>query len=67
MFTCYILYSYLLGKYYVGSTSDMEGRLRRHLSNHKGFTGSKADWEVKWMQTFETRQEALVMEKLVKY
>ncbi|MGY6522384.1 MAG: GIY-YIG nuclease family protein [Mongoliitalea sp.] len=40
--TCYfyILYSQTLDKYYLGHTCDiLEDRLRRHLSNHKGFTG----------------------------
>ena len=66
MFRCYILYSAALGKYYIGSTSDLEGRLRRHLSNHKGFTGTKPDWQIKWVQSFETKKEALEVEKRIK-
>ncbi len=66
MHCCYILYSAALRRYYVGSTSDMNGRLRRHLSNHKGFTGRNADWEIKWKQSFESKVEALEAEKLIK-
>ncbi|WP_435254320.1 GIY-YIG nuclease family protein [Tenacibaculum sp. A30] len=29
----YILYSKTLDKYYIGSTNDVENRLRKHLSN----------------------------------
>ncbi|WP_333908728.1 GIY-YIG nuclease family protein [Marinigracilibium pacificum] len=36
----YILYSRILDKYYVGHTGDLlTERLRKHNSNHKGFTG----------------------------
>ena len=66
MFCCYILYSDTLGKYYIGSTSDLDGRLRRHLSNHKGYTGTKTDWQIKWAQIYETKKEALNVEKLIK-
>ena len=34
----YILYSKLLDKYYVGSTTNVMERLKKHLNNHKGFT-----------------------------
>ncbi|HEY0741275.1 MAG TPA: GIY-YIG nuclease family protein, partial [Chryseosolibacter sp.] len=38
--TFYILYSTSLNKYYIGHTEDeMISRLRRHNSNHKGFSG----------------------------
>ncbi|MCB9019399.1 MAG: GIY-YIG nuclease family protein [Chitinophagales bacterium] len=37
--TFYILYSKDLDRYYIGHTCDqIEERLRKHLSNHKGFT-----------------------------
>ncbi|MEO5909802.1 MAG: GIY-YIG nuclease family protein [Pelobium sp.] len=44
MFYVYILYSSILNKYYVGSTSNLPERIRKHNSNHKGFTGISADW-----------------------
>ncbi|MCB9811278.1 GIY-YIG nuclease family protein [Candidatus Nomurabacteria bacterium] len=47
MYLLYILYSKTLGRYYVGHCeAPLEERLRRHLSNHKGFTGKAKDWEV---------------------
>jgi len=36
MYYFYILYSPTLDNYYLGHTSDINGRLRRHNSNHKG-------------------------------
>ena len=45
MYTVYILYSNNIHSYYVGYTSmPMDERLKRHLTNHKGFTGKANDW-----------------------
>jgi predicted GIY-YIG superfamily endonuclease len=44
-FHFYILRSETLQKYYLGHTGDtLEERLRKHNSNHKGFTGRADDW-----------------------
>nr|WP_309759194.1 GIY-YIG nuclease family protein [Flavobacterium sp.] len=46
MFYVYILFSKSRDMYYIGSTSMVvEERLRRHLSDHKGFTARAKDWE----------------------
>ena len=42
----YILFSKGRNCYYVGSTSNLEGRLRRHNTDHSGFTGSVSDWVI---------------------
>ncbi|MEO5642000.1 MAG: GIY-YIG nuclease family protein [Bacteroidia bacterium] len=63
----YILFSKKLNKYYVGYTSDdLEERLRKHNSNHSGFTGGFGDWEIKHFESFETKEEALIREKQIK-
>ena len=50
----YILYSEVLLKYYVGSThGTIEERLRRHLSDHHGFTGKSKDWKVVYFEYYE--------------
>jgi putative endonuclease len=47
MATFYILHSDLLDKFYIGATdTDLSGRLKKHLSDHKGFTGKAKDWKV---------------------
>ena len=47
MHATYIIYSETIEKYYVGSTSmNLFERLKRHNSNHKGFTGRTNDWVV---------------------
>jgi putative endonuclease len=62
----YILYSSSIGKYYVGSTDNVEERLRRHLSNHKGFTGKAKDWELVYTEEFESIVGAHQRERQIK-
>jgi len=67
MYFVYIIYSPSLNKFYIGSTGDNPlERLRKHNSNHKGFTGGKGDWEIKHHEQFNTKQEALKKEKTIK-
>ncbi|NCC73403.1 MAG: GIY-YIG nuclease family protein, partial [Sphingobacteriia bacterium] len=54
----YMLYSPALDRYYYGHTSTIEGRLRRHNSRHRGFTGNKADWEVVYTEEYPTKELA---------
>ncbi len=66
-FNVYILHSSTLNKYYVGYTSlSVEERLRRHNSNHKGFTGKANDWVVKWSEYHPDKASALLKEKQIK-
>ena len=62
----YILHSKSLNKFYIGATRDIQERLRRHLSNHKGFTGTTADWTLCYHETFESMQLAKQREKQLK-
>ena len=63
----YILYSAQVDRYYVGSTS-MEplARLRRHLSNHKGFTGKAKDWVIVYTEVFDSSGQARKREQQIK-
>ena len=62
----YILSSETADKYYIGHTSQLEDRLRKHNSNHKGFTGKTNDWKVVYTETFETKSEAYAKERQAK-
>ena len=67
MYHFYILYSSLADKYYIGHTGDiLAERLRKHNSNHKGFTGSTPDWKIAYTETFPTKEAALHREREVK-
>jgi putative endonuclease len=67
MFHTYILFSSTLNKYYIGHTGDeLQERLRKHNSNHKGFTGSIPDWDYVYTEKFETKTEAYARERQIK-
>ncbi|WP_242695864.1 GIY-YIG nuclease family protein [Desertivirga brevis] len=66
MYIVYILYSSSLNKYYIGSTSNLPERLRKHNTKHKGFTGGPSDWEVAFMEKYERKEDALKREKQIK-
>jgi len=66
MFYLYILKSEKINSYYVGVSSDVEERLKRHLSNHNGYTAKTKDWIIAYTESFETKTEALKREKQIK-
>jgi len=66
MFYLYILFSEKINCYYVGVSSNVEERLSRHLSNHKGYTSKVKDWIIVYTESFETKTEALKREKQIK-
>ncbi|MEX2235618.1 MAG: GIY-YIG nuclease family protein [Cyclobacteriaceae bacterium] len=63
----YILYSPGSNKYYVGHTTEpIEERLRKHNSNHKGFTGKFHDWAIVYLEKYPSKDEAYAREREVK-
>ena len=67
MFKVYILFSASLNKYYIGFTGDdISERIRKHNSNHKGFTGGVGDWKLLYSENYPTKQEALAREREIK-
>jgi putative endonuclease len=62
----YIIYSQSLGKYYIGHTNNLEGRISRHKSNHRGFTGKVNDWTAVYSEEYSTKSEAYSREMKVK-
>ena len=63
----YILYSLSLDKYYVGHTcEELEERIRKHLTNHKGFTAKTKDWELVYGKKFEDKSKAYDFELSIK-
>ncbi len=55
----YILHSLSLDKFYVGSTSmSIEERLKKHLTNHDGFTSKAKDWVIVYYESYNTIQLA---------
>ena len=66
MYFVYILYSLTKDKFYVGSCQNVDERVRRHNTNHAGFTGKIGDWVVKWSEEHQDKNAALKREKQIK-
>jgi putative endonuclease len=63
----YILFSESLNRYYYGHTCDeLDERMRKHNSNHKGFTGNANDWNLVYNEEYPTKTEAQNRELQVK-
>ena len=63
----YILYSLSLDKFYIGHTcEDINDRLRKHISNHKGFTAKTKDWEIVYSEEFDNKSRAYERERTIK-
>jgi putative endonuclease len=45
---------------------NLEERLRRHNTNHKGFTGTANDWNYFHVEEFSSKGEAVKREKEIK-
>ena len=66
MFYTYIIQSETTGRYYVGSTQDVDERLRRHNAGHSKSIRNKGPWTLVKTLEFETRGETMLMEKKIK-
>jgi putative endonuclease len=44
----------------------MDERLRKHNSNHKGFTGNSTDWKLVYKEEFEDKNSAYARERQIK-
>ncbi len=62
----YILYSKSLDLYYIGSSKNPVERLRKHLSNHKGYTSKAKDWKISYTEFFDSKLLAFKREKQLK-
>ena len=63
----YILYSQKANKFYIGHTTEqMNERLRKHNSNHTGFTAKFRDWVNVYTETHVTKEAAYAREREVK-
>ncbi|MDP8223209.1 MAG: GIY-YIG nuclease family protein [Candidatus Lernaella stagnicola] len=70
MFFVYVLQSETSGRFYCGSTADLEERLKRH--NDQNYTGTQTTkrfpgpWRLVWSMELPTRSEAMAKEKQIK-
>jgi len=65
-FCVYIMWSERLGKFYVGSTGNLENRVKRHNKGEEKFTSKGVPWKLIWSESYRTRSEAVQMENKIK-
>lgn len=66
MHTVYILYSPSTDQYYIGQSKDLQITLWQHNAKTIPATAGGKPWEVKFTQSFDTRNEALSLEMRLK-
>jgi putative endonuclease len=54
----YILQSESSGRFYVGSTDDLDRRLSEHLRGHTPSTRGRGPWKLAYTESFETLLQA---------
>ena len=62
----YILYSKTADRYYIGYTSNLAERLKKHRSKNKGFTSIASDWTIVYTEAYSSKQEAMSRERKIK-
>jgi putative endonuclease len=62
----YILFSDKFGKYYIGQTNNLEGRLKKHNSGNVISTKPYIPYRIVWSCSKPSRQEAMELEKKLK-
>ncbi|RPA67834.1 GIY-YIG nuclease family protein [Cyclobacteriaceae bacterium YHN15] len=62
----YIIYSHKLGKDYIGQTSDLDARMKRHNGGRNPFTKRGVPWELVHFLNCDSRAEAMKLEKRIK-
>jgi putative endonuclease len=63
MYYVYILYSKSHDRLYIGQTNNIENRVKRHNSGYEPSTKSYVPWILIKFFEYETRDEAVKMEK----
>ena len=65
-FSIYILESLKDGSYYVGSTNNLEDRLKRHNEGRVAYTKPKRPWELVYSEEHPDRSSAAKREHEIK-
>jgi len=66
MFFVYILEAKESKRYYVGQTNNLDDRIKRHNQGKNLSTKAFIPWHLKWWKEYQTRSEAVMVEKTLK-
>ena len=62
-FFFYILQSEKDGSYYLGQTSNLQDRLKRHNQGRSRYTKNRGPWKLVYQESFTSRSEAVRREQ----
>jgi predicted GIY-YIG superfamily endonuclease len=62
----YILESLSDGSFYVGSTEDLNSRLKEHNNKRSKYSSSKGPWKIVWYGAFVNKLKAYRFERYLK-
>jgi putative endonuclease len=66
MYFVYIIYSDKSEIYYRGYSENPTRRLEQHNNNESRYTSNKGPWELVYLESKETKKDALIREKALK-
>ena len=66
VFFIYILKSRQNGKYYIGSTNDLDDRIKRHNEGRSKYTKSGIPWDLVYYEEHPDRSSAVNREQKIK-
>ncbi len=66
MYHVYVLLSEKTGRFYVGSTDDVDRRFFQHSAGYSKSTRHGAPWRLVRLESFETRSEPVKRERFYK-
>ncbi|WP_299901656.1 GIY-YIG nuclease family protein [uncultured Aquimarina sp.] len=66
MYTVYILFSSSNDKYYVGHTSNLTDRVKRHNQGRSKSTKTGIPWKVAYTENYQSKSEAYQREVKIK-
>ena len=66
MYSVYILYSEKFDRFYIGQTDDINARFKRHNEGKVKSTKHYIPWELKYIEKFKYRSQAMKREKFLK-
>ncbi|MEO8087352.1 MAG: GIY-YIG nuclease family protein [Bacteroidota bacterium] len=66
MYYVYVIYSEIVGNYYIGHTNNLNRRIEEHNNRKDRYTSNKGRWKLVYFEEFETRSEAMKREKFFK-
>ncbi len=66
MYVVYILWSESIQKYYIGYSSDLEERIKKHNRKSRGFTNSGRPWVLVYTENCESKSLAIARERDLK-